>query len=106
MEQVASQGGLSFAQASGLAAAGYRLERAKICGLDGQRMLHLVFGDGARRYSVYVGRHEGARTGLRTVRSGREEVAGFDTGRLRAVVVTAGPAAECEELARVAADRL
>jgi len=104
--EVSAQGGLSYAQAAALAAPGYTLERAKICGLHGERMLHLVFSDGTRRYSLYVGPHQGVKAPVRSVRSGSEQVAGFDTGRLRAMVVTAGSAAECDQFVRVAAARL
>jgi len=106
IESLAVQSGLSFAQASGLAPAGYWLERAKICGIDGQRMLHLVFTNGTREYSIYVGPHRGVHEGVRMARRNAEQVAGFDTGRFRALVVTVGPAAECEELAHLAAERL
>jgi anti-sigma factor RsiW len=106
IEQVAAQSGLSPGQAAGLAAAGYRLERAKICGLAGERMLHLVFSDGARRYSVYVGRHQSTQDPVRVEQRGSEEVAGFETGQYRAAVVSQGAAAECRELARAAAARL
>jgi anti-sigma factor RsiW len=97
---------LSTARAQALAAPGYELERAKMCGLSGERMLHLVFRNGDRRYSVFVGPHEGARKPLSQARSGGEEVAGFETGSLRAAVVTEGAASECEKLARIAASRL
>ena len=104
--EVSAQGGLSYTQAAALAAPGYTLERAKICGVHGERMLHLVFSDGTRRYSLYVGPHPGAKAPVRSVRSGSEQVAGFDTGRLRAMVVTAGSAAECAQFVQVAAARL
>jgi anti-sigma factor RsiW len=97
---------LSPARAQALAAPGYELERAKMCGLSGGRMLHLVFRNGDRRYSVFVGPHEGERKPLSHARSGNEQVAGFETGRLRAAVVTEGAASECEQLARLAASRL
>ncbi len=103
---VAAQNGLTLEQAASLAANGYRLERAKICGIDGQRMLHLVFTDGTRSYSVYVRPHPSAGAGVRVVRRGAEQVAGFETGRFQAIVVTDGPEAECEALARQAALRL
>jgi anti-sigma factor RsiW len=106
IEKVASQSGLSLTQARGMAAAGYALERAKICAIDGQRMLHLVFSDGQRRYSVFVGPHQSAHEAVRLERSGAEEVAGFETGRYRAAVVSAGGAADCAKLARVAEARL
>ena len=98
--------GLSFAQAAALAPAGYSLERAKHCGLDGQRMLHLIFTDGAREYSVYLRPHRSLGEPVRVVRHNEEQVAGFETGRFRALVVTAGPARDCESLARLAKERL
>ena len=51
---LAAQNGLQLGQVTAMAAAGYRLERAKICGIDGGRMLHLVFSSGTRRYSVFI----------------------------------------------------
>jgi anti-sigma factor RsiW len=106
IERVASQSGLSLTQARGMAAAGFSLERAKICGLDGQRMLHLVFSDGRQRYSVYVSPHQSVQEPVRVERRGTEEVAGFETGRYRAAVVSAGAAADCAKLARIAESRL
>jgi hypothetical protein len=106
IETVTAPSGLSFAQAAALAPAGYSLERAKNCGLDGQRMLHLVFTNGAQKYSVYVRPHQSAKAGVRVLRQSTEEVAGFETGRFQAVVVTAGSASECQGLARLAASRL
>ncbi len=106
IESLAARNGLSFTRTAGLAPAGYSLERAKICRLDGERMLHLVFTNGVRRYSVYVRPHAGAREGIRVVRRRSEQVAGFETGRFRGLVVTVGPAAECEELARFTVARL
>ena len=38
---------------------GYRLEKGKICRLDGQLFLHVVYTDGAREFSAYLRpRHE------------------------------------------------
>ena len=106
IEPLAAQSGLTFAQAAALAPAGYSLERAKICGLDGQRMLHLVFANGTLQYSVYVRPHQGAKRDIRMIRRDSEQVAAFETGRFTAVVVLAGSAAECETLAKVTSQRL
>jgi len=106
IEVLAAGNGLTLAEAAGLAPEGYRLEHAKICGIDGQRMLHLVFTNGTREYSIYVSPDRSAQEGVRRVERDAEQVAGFETGRFRALVVTVGPAAECEELARLAAGRL
>ena len=59
IEALARQKGLSLAQTTALAPEGYSLEGAKICGLDGQRMLHLVFTKGRRNFSVFVNPHRG-----------------------------------------------
>ena len=103
---LAAQNGLSVAQVSALAPAGYSLEHAKTCGIGGQRMLHLVFTNGTRKYSIYVRPHRSAEETVRIVQRSPEQVAGFETGRFSALVVTSGDAAECEELARLVAGRL
>jgi anti-sigma factor RsiW len=106
LARLAEQNGLQLAQATAMAAAGYRLERAKICGIGDRRMLHLVFFDGTRRYSVFVSPHLGRLEAARTVRQGAERIAGFETGHFRGVVVSDGSDAECTELARDAERQL
>jgi hypothetical protein len=106
IQTLTAQNGLSFAEAAGLAPPHYRLELAKICGLDGHRLLHLVFTDGEHKYSLYLRRHEGVRSGVRIVQRDSEQVAGFETGRFSAFVVTVGAAGDCEDLARLIAARL
>jgi anti-sigma factor RsiW len=103
---LAAANGLRLEQVTSLAATGYRLERAKICGIDGERMLHLVFFNGTRRYSVFVSPHPGPAVTVRSIRRGAEQMAGFETGRFRGLVVSDGSAAECAELARAAERRL
>jgi hypothetical protein len=98
--------GLQLEQVKALAAADYRLERAKICGIYHQRMLHLVFSNGTRRYSIFVSPRLGPAEAVRTIRRGAEQVAGFETGHFLGLVVSDGSAAECTELARAAARRL
>lgn len=105
IEAAASQVGISFAKASALAPDGYTLERAKICGLDHVRALHLVFTNGVREYSAYVLPHSAATGNGRFVRQGTEQVAGVAAGRLMVLVVTGTPALNCRELARFAAAR-
>jgi hypothetical protein len=103
---VASQNGFAYAQVAALAPAGYKLERAKTCRIEGQPTLHLVFSDGAREYSVYLRPHISAKAPVDVVAHGAEHVAAFETGRYRAAVVTVGSEPECEALARTAASRL
>ncbi len=106
LAQLAAQNGLQLPQAAAMAAAGYRLEHAKICGIGDRRMLHLVFFNGTRRYSVYVSPHLDRPEMARTVRQGTEQLAGFETGHFSGLVVSDGAAAECAELARAAERQL
>jgi anti-sigma factor RsiW len=106
LARLASQNGLQLAQATAMAAAGYRLERAKICGIGDRRMLHLVFSNGTRRYSVFVSPHLGRLETARTDRQAAERISGFETGHFRGLVVSDGSAAECAELARAAERQL
>lgn len=82
-----------------LASHGFRLERGKLCRLNGQIYLHLVYQDGKDELSVFLrqrnpaplpGRPQTAANGrpLYTAHVGREHVAAFDTDRLTAVVVS------------------
>jgi len=106
IDQVAQRVGMSFERSARLAAAGYRLERAKICGVDGLRMLHLVFTNGKDRYSVFIGQHPGPPKGVRVAGDGSEQVAGLQTAQFRAAVVTEGSPDECEKFARVVVAKL
>ena len=106
IETATQQHGLSFARASALAPEGYSLVRAKNCGLDGQRMLHLIFSDGMREYSVYLRTHRSLNGPVRMIQRDGERVAGFETGRFRALVVTGGEQLDCEALARNVKQRL
>ena len=75
-------------------------------GITRRRWLITSRGDGAREYSVYLRPHRSLSEPVRVVRHNEEQVAGFETGRFRALVVTAGPAKDCESLARLAKERL
>ena len=103
---LAAQNGLQLSQLTAMAAPGYRLERAKICGIGGRRTLHLVFSSGIQVYSVFLAPHPGPAETVRTVRRGAEQVAGFETGHFRGLVVSEGSAAECAELAHTAGSQL
>jgi anti-sigma factor RsiW len=86
-----------------LAPAGYRLERAKMCGIDGQPALHLVYTNGSEELSFYIRARTGSDNALHAVTVGSEHLAAFQTGRLQAVVATAGSSGECLQFARFAA---
>ncbi len=84
-----------------LAPEGYRLEHAKMCGIDGKPALHLVYTNGSREFSVFVRARTGGDKVLREVSVGSDHLAGFGTDRLEAVVA-GGSSGECLEFARVA----
>jgi anti-sigma factor RsiW len=85
-----------------LAPEGYRLEHAKMCGIDGQPALHLVYTNGVQEFSVFV-RPGGGKEPLSTHSVGSEHLARFRTARHEAVIVTDGSSGECLQFARVAA---
>jgi anti-sigma factor RsiW len=86
-----------------LAPAGYSLEHAKMCGLEGQPALHLVYTNGVQEVSIFVRGRVGTATAIHAVRLGSEHLAGFQTDRLEAVVATSGSSEECLKFARSAA---
>ena len=83
------------------AVAGYSLVRAKICRLDGRRILHLVYTDGRTEYSLYL-TPPGARAPVGEIRQGGEVVEGF----VRGVAVADAPTEECRKFAGAAAAAL
>jgi anti-sigma factor RsiW len=85
-----------------LAPAGYRLDRAKICGIDGKPTLHLVYVSGNRELSLYIRPAAGKNEVLEAATVGSEHLAGFHTNRFEAVVATAGSSGECLNFARFA----
>jgi anti-sigma factor RsiW len=96
----------ALAQGQGITAAvpaevgaGYHLERARICRLDGLTYLHLVYGDGVREFSLFLRPRDAVKLNapirgfangrlLRECVSGNEHLSSFATQRLSAVVVT------------------
>ena len=94
-------------------AGGYHLEHGKICRLDDQLYLHLVYTNGTTEFSLFLrprdgerltGRISGASNGrlLRASDSGDEHLAAFATSHLIAVIAVDKPAGESVECARVA----
>jgi anti-sigma factor RsiW len=94
-----------LADVAALAPAGYRLEHAKMCGIDGQPALHLVYTNGAREFSVFV-RPGGGVEPVSAHSVGSEHLARFRTARHEAVIVTDGSSGECLQFARFAAAAL
>jgi anti-sigma factor RsiW len=105
---VTARFGLTADKASDLAPRGYRLLRAKICGLDGVPALHLVYGnnDSAREISVYVRRGATGSKKGGAAEIGEERLAYSANGRYSTVVVTTGNIGECRQVARRTAELL
>ncbi|HVW85584.1 MAG TPA: zf-HC2 domain-containing protein [Bryobacteraceae bacterium] len=99
LQTVTSPYGLSLAEARRIAPAGYRLERARICGLNGKRVLHLVYTDDATELSVYVpGRDTKISGGQAAI--GAERVTAFRAHRVAGLVVAEASAADCDRMVR------
>jgi len=89
-----------------LAPAGYRLEHAKMCGIDGKPALHVVYTNGSQEFSLYIRVRSGSDKVLHAVSLGSEHLAAFQTDRLEAVVATGGSSGDCLQFARFAAHLL
>lgn len=94
--------GVSLSTLDSIASAGYQLQRIRLCFLNGQIFLHLVYANGSEDLSVYLRRGAGLRN-LHTEIQGPEHVAGFQGRQLIALVVTDLPDDTAERFARSAA---
>jgi anti-sigma factor RsiW len=114
---LAESQGIPVSAPAALSSGAYRLERAKLCFLDGRIFLHLVYSDGTQEFSVYL-RQRGAESlpgrtretdngrVLHTSDSGSEHVASFQTDGLTVMVVTDQSADTALHFARFAAATL
>jgi anti-sigma factor RsiW len=84
-----------------LAPAGYRLEHAKMCGLDGKPALHLVYSNGVQEVSVFVLSQTGRERGISTT----GVLAAFQNDRIQ-IIATGGASADCLKFVRFAASVL
>jgi anti-sigma factor RsiW len=104
IETLAARYGLPARAAATLGPAGFRLQQAKICGLEGRPVLHLVYTNGAREVSLYLRRNDAQdRSDLHEAVLGREYVDTFRTDRFVAVIVAQGSRADCRQFSRSAA---
>jgi hypothetical protein len=88
--------------------AGYRLQRLKLCRLNGSIYLHLVYSDGPQQFSLFLkhGDREPAAEPIDAGRHGAEHLAAFRTSALTAVVVSGQSGAAALRLAQIAARAL
>jgi len=88
-----------------LAPAGYRLERAKMCRLDGRPALHLVYTNGSQEVSLFVRSRTGAERGISATGVGDVQLASFQNDRIQ-IIATGGAWGDCLQFVRVAASVL
>jgi len=106
LTQFESRFGVSPEKAASLAPEGYRLLHARICRLDAQPALHLVFTDGTHELSVFLRKDSSAAVAQREASVGGEFIAFARSARYTTVAVSTGSAAECEAVVRRAASLL
>jgi len=94
---------ISVSALSRFAAPGYHLERARVCRLDRQLFLHLVYSNGAREFSLFLRpERSGNGAGFYAANFGQEHIASVLTNRTRAVIVSEESAQLAAKLARMA----
>jgi anti-sigma factor RsiW len=94
-----------LADVSVLTPPGYSLEHAKMCGLDRQPALHLVFTNGSQEMSVYVRARVWKQNGVHAGGSGSNYTASFQNDRF-AVIATGDSSVECFQFANAMAQVL
>ena len=93
--------GVSATAIDGMASGGYHLARGKVCRLDGQFFLHLVYVNGAENFSVFV-RHADGLQAIYHETQGAEHVAGFQGHQMTALIVTEQAGDAADRFARLA----
>jgi anti-sigma factor RsiW len=91
VSDLALREGVSNAMIRAIAPAGYHFRQARLCKLHGTLYLHLVYADttGDQNVSVFLdGQEPGRAEKIYAASVGAENVAGFQNGHIRAVIVT------------------
>jgi anti-sigma factor RsiW len=88
-----------------LAPAGYRLEHAKMCGLEGQPALHLVYTNGVQEISLFVRSRTGGDSGISSTGVGDLYLASFQNDQIQ-IIATGGASGDCVRFVRFAASVL
>ncbi|HTS77264.1 MAG TPA: zf-HC2 domain-containing protein [Bryobacteraceae bacterium] len=104
---LAAREGIAPASIQAFSIAGYRLEQAKRCRLNGLIFLHLVYADGSHEISVFL-RQPGSdrRHAVETAEVGQECVGAFENGHVSGFVVVEQSRQRATELARYASSVL
>jgi len=96
--------GIASSAVAQLADSGFRLDRGKLCRLDGRVYLHLVYSGNGRAVSVFLHPHDSQTIhDVRTLHSGSEHVAYFETQRVSAIVVADQSSEPVNRMAQAAA---
>jgi Putative zinc-finger len=109
IESLAQSQGVPPAAVQVLASGAYRLDRGKLCWLDGGIFLHLAFSDGASRFSLYLRPRDSGDfppAAPDSMNAGSEHVAAFQTSKLAAIVVTDQPGDAALRFAQFASAKL
>jgi anti-sigma factor RsiW len=88
-----------------LAPAGYRLEHAKMCGIEGKPALHLVYGNGVQEVSLFVLSQTGRDRGISATGVGNVHLAAFQNDRVQ-IIAAGGASGDCLQFVRFAASVL
>ncbi|MCU1325035.1 MAG: hypothetical protein JWN34_405 [Bryobacterales bacterium] len=102
MQPLLDQYKVTSSDAERLLPAGFVLEKAKECGLNGQPTLHLVFSDGHRALSVYV-KTTGTEPDIEAATLDGAEVGSFRRGGISGLVVATSPGLCTEAVRRLSA---
>ena len=87
IETLAGRQGVSGSAIDAIAPAGYHLAQGKLCRLDGEIFLHLVYVNDSQNFSVFLRPSDGV-AAMHTETQGAEHVAGFQDRQLSALIVT------------------
>jgi anti-sigma factor RsiW len=89
VEALAERAGIEAKAVTVLAPEGYHFDRARLCRLNGARFLHLVYSDGVREFSMFVGPQNASLTGkIECSDLGADHVAAFRGTHMNALIVT------------------
>jgi anti-sigma factor RsiW len=108
IDALGRRAGVSTAHIAAQSISGYQLERGKLCRLDGHVFLHLVYSDGIREFSLFLGSAGSAdgSGGVYVSDSGGEHAATLQSGNERLIVVTGESSTAARDLARIAMQAL
>jgi len=106
IDRLAARIGLASSPLSRIILPGYRFERGKLCRLDGHVFLHLVYSNGAREFSLFLGNDPKLEADRYAADFGEQHVATVRSSQARALVVTGDSSSVALNFAQLAARAL